>query len=548
MVLSMAAVLAACVSTPLARTSTSTAVTPSTVEPSTAPATPSIPQNVPVTVAPGPATLSPEQIQELAALVPLSTSGLDQVPEPDLIVGDLLDRVRAGMMLGGIKQSRIDKEADAFAGQPEYIERTFSRAAPYLHYIVNEVEARGMPMELALLPVIESSFQPYAYSRARATGLWQFMSLTGGRFGLKQDWWYDGRRDVVSATQAALDYLQYLHDMFDGDWLLAVAAYNCGEGNVARAVRRNRAAGRRTDFWSLRLPPETRAYVPRLLAMSRIVANPEQYGLAIEGMADEPYFIRVETGGQISMEVAAELAGLTTEDLYGLNPAFHRWATDPTGPHYLLVPVEAADVFQQSLLQLTPDQRLRVERYTVRKGDTVNGVSARFGTTAEHLREMNGLGTATAIEAGSELRVPSAVKTLPPQVLQAAARVDNRGKRTRDIRAVHVVRRGDSLWSIARRHNMDVVTLATLNRIDPKDTLRTGQRLKLTSVSSTDGGGVVSSDGHRVTYVVQRGDTLSGIARTLRVSVTSLREWNDLPSKAMIKPGQRLVAYVQRGT
>jgi membrane-bound lytic murein transglycosylase D len=484
----------------------------------------------------------------------MTGAALEQMPEPEYVPGDLLDRVRVGMTLEGVRNSRIDKEADWFASQPEYIERTFSRAAPYLHYIVNEVEARGMPMELALLPVIESAFQPYAYSRARATGLWQFMSVTGGRFGLKQDWWYDGRRDVVAATQAALDYLQYLHDMFDGDWLLAVAAYNCGEGNVARAVRNNLAAHRPIDFWNLKLPKETRAYVPRLLAMSRIVANPEQYGLAIEGMVDEPYFIRAETGGQISMEVAAELAGISTEDLYSLNPAFHRWATDPTGPHFLLLPLEAADGFQQSLLLLTPDQRLRVERYTVRKGDTVAGVAARFGTTAEHMREMNGLSvSATSLQVGSELRVPSAVKALPPQVLQAAARVDKpgRSRRSRDVRAVHVVRRGDSLWSIAKRHNMDVVTLANLNRIDPTDTLKAGQRLQLTAGSTGKSSAAVvadSGDGHRVTYVVQRGDTLSGIARTLRVPVSSLRDWNDLSSKATIKPGQRLVAYVQRGT
>jgi membrane-bound lytic murein transglycosylase D len=513
-----------------------------------------IAQNVPVNVAPsaeGPAGSA----QELEALIPLSGAALEQLQEPEPIPGDLLERVRAGMTLEEVRNSRIDKEADWFASQPEFIERTFSRAAPYMHYIVNEVESRGMPMELALLPVIESAFQPYAYSRASATGLWQFMSVTGGRFGLKQDWWYDGRRDVVAATQAALDYLQYLHDMFDGDWLLAVAAYNCGEGNVSRAVRHNRAAGRPVDFWNLKLPKETRAYVPRLLAMSRIVANPEKYGLEIEGMTDEPYFIRAETGGQISMEVAAELAGISTEDLYSLNPAFHRWATDPTGPHFLLLPVESADGFQQSLLLLTPDQRLRVERYTVRKGDTVNAVATRFGTTAEHMREMNGLAaTATTLEVGSEMRVPSAVKALPPQVLQAAARVDRPGKsrHSRNVRAVHVVRRGDSLWSIAKRHNMDVVQLANLNRIDPTDTLKAGQRLQLTASSSGKSSSATitsdSGDGHRVTYVVQRGDTLSGIARTLRVSVSSLRDWNDLSSKATIKPGQRLVAYVQRGT
>jgi membrane-bound lytic murein transglycosylase D len=515
------------------------------------PAVPTIRDPVPVDVAPARLPPSPEAEAELAEIVPPPLSDESAVPE---LPSDLLNRIRNGLALGSHKQSRIDSEADWYARNPEYIERVFTRAAPYLHYIVNEVEARGLPLELALLPIIESAFQPYAYSSARATGLWQFMAATGGRFGLKQDWWYDGRRDVVSATQAALDYMEYLHGMFDGDWLLAIAAYNCGEGNVSKAVRRNRAAGKRIDFWNLKLPAETRGYVPRLLAMTRVMANPERYGLSIEGIPDEPYFKRVETGGQISIEVAAELAGITTEEMYALNSAYHRWATDPTGPHFLLVPVESADAFQQSLLQLTPDQRLRVERYAVRDGDTVLSIAQRFGTTPQHVRELNDLGNANTVQLGAEIRVPSAVTSLPPLVLQAAARVDARDspRRTRTVRAVHVVRRGDSLWSIAKRHNMDVVTLASLNDINPAGNLRAGQRLQLNAtavraVPTANTAGSSNGQGRRVTYVVRRGDTLSSIARSLRVSVSSLRDWNSM-SNAAIRPGQRLVAFVRRGS
>jgi membrane-bound lytic murein transglycosylase D len=505
------------------------------------PATPTIPAPVPVEVAPAPVPVSPAAEAEIAARLPDTPSAAPVPDEPR----DLLERVRTGMSLGEFRNSRIDTEADWFARNPQYVERVFTRAGPYLHYIVSQVEARGLPMELALLPVIESAFQPYAYSSARATGLWQFISSTGGRFGLKQDWWYDGRRDVVAATQAALDYLEYLHTMFDGDWLHAIAAYNCGEGNVAKAIRRNQTARKPVDFWNLKLPKETQGYVPRLLAMSRIVSDPEVYGLAIEGMPDVPYFQRVETGGQISMEVAAELAGLTTAEMYDLNPAHHRWATDPTGPHFLLVPVDAAETFSTNLLLLTPDQRMRVERYTVRQGDTVTSIAQRFGTTAQHLRELNELGTANAVQVDAELRVPSSVASLPPQVLQAAARVDGRN-RSRSVTAVHVVRRGDSLWSIAKRHNMDVVALAKLNRISPNDTLRAGQKLKLHESESRSSGGSAaasSGDGRRVTYVVRRGDTLSGIARTLRVTVSGLRAWNKLDGSD-IRPGQKLVAFV----
>ena len=241
------------------------------------PGTPVIPAPVPVGVPPG---ASPESEAELAGLVPVTPD----LPQPELPAGDLLDRIRFGLALGPVKNSRIDREADWFANNPEYIERVFTRAAPYLHYIVGEVEKRGLPLELALLPIIESAFQPYAYSRARADGLWQFIASTGGRFGLKQDWWYDGRRDVVAATQAALDYLTYLHDLLGGDWLNAIAAYNCGEGNVSRAIKRNLDARKKTDFWNLKLPAETRTYVPRLLAMRDIVADPEKFGLSIEGI------------------------------------------------------------------------------------------------------------------------------------------------------------------------------------------------------------------------------------------------------------------------
>jgi membrane-bound lytic murein transglycosylase D len=465
-------------------------------------------------------------------------------PVPDIPVPDLMDRVRAGLALGEQFNSRIDREADYFARNPDYVQRVFDRAAPYLHYIVDQVEARDLPLEIALLPVIESAFQPYAYSSASASGLWQFIASTGSRFSLKQDWWYDGRRDIVAATGAALDYLTYLHDMFNGDWLLAIAAYNCGEANVQKAIRRNKSARKRTDFWNLRLPSETRGYVPRLLAISRIVAKPEDYGLTIVGIPDEPYFEAVETGGQISIQVAAELAGITTDEMYDLNPAYHRWATDPSGPYSLLVPVGSVEAFRTNLLQLTPDQRLRVERYTVREGDTVTSIAARFGTNAQHLQELNSLGNANKLAIGSELRVPSAVTALPDQVRLAAARVDSR--LPGGVRAVHVVRRGDTLSAIAKRHGMSVSSLARINNIRTTSILRIGQKLRLNSVAEP--GGIVATEAsgngsNKVTYLVRRGDTLSGIAQSLKVTVNALREWNNI-SGSIIRAGQRLIAYV----
>ena len=309
--------------------------------------------------------------------------------------GDLLERLRGGFQLDDVDEPAVAAQLNWFANHPDFLERTFGRAELWLYYIVGQLEQRNMPRELALLPVIESAFEPYAYSRARAAGLWQFISDTGRRFGLKQDWWYDGRRDPIEATRAALDYLQALHDEFNGDWLLAIAAYNCGELAVERAIQKNERLGKPTDFWHLKLPAETHGYVPELLAMRRLVANPARYGIEFSRIPNEPYFVAISTGGQIDLKVVADIAGISTEDLYELNPAFHRWATDPTGPHSLLVPVDAAEGLQQALAQLTPEQRMRIEHYTVRRGDTIATIASRFETKPEVIRELNDLSAKT---------------------------------------------------------------------------------------------------------------------------------------------------------
>jgi membrane-bound lytic murein transglycosylase D len=449
--------------------------------------------------------------------------------------GDLFDRMRAGFRLEDAPDRHaIDLELDWFAANPDYLQRAFSRADLYLYYIVTELERRGMPLELALLPVVESAFEPYAYSRARASGLWQFIPDTGSKYGLKQDWWYDGRRDIVESTRAALDYLQSLHDEFNGDWLLAIAAYNCGEAMVERAAEMNRAAGRPVTFWDLWLPRETRAYVPKLLAMKRLVLSPETYGLEISPIPNQPYFVREPTDGQINLKLAAEIAGISPEELYELNPAFHRWATDPTGPHFLLLPVDAADVFAENIVQLSADQRLGVSHYGVKRGDSIVSVAAHFHTTVNVIRELNDMPTG-GLAVGDDLRVPAAVTELPAKVMLAAARVDGRVRSARPH--VQIARRGDSLWTIARRHGMNVNTLALMNGLQPGDPLRAGQRIRLTS-------GTTGSSSHtarrRVEYTVRDGDTMTGIARLFQCSVPQLLAWNGLSSHSHIHTGQKL--------
>jgi membrane-bound lytic murein transglycosylase D len=449
---------------------------------------------------------------------------------------DLFDRMRAGFKLDDVQRLAVDQQLNWFASHPDYLERAFGRAELYMYHIVTELEARGMPLEIALLPVVESAFEPYAYSRARASGLWQFIPDTGNRYGLKQDWWYDGRRDVVESTRAALDYLQSLHDEFNGDWLLAIAAYNCGEMAVERALDANRAKGKPLDFWSLKLPKETQAYVPKLLAMRRLVSDPETYDIAISPIPNQPYFARVETHGQIELKVAAEIAGVTDEELYELNPAFHRWATDPKGPHYLLLPVDGAQVFTQNVSQLSDDQRMHSQTYTVGRGDSVASVAKRFNTTPTVVREMNELPTG-ALTVGADLHVPSASDALPAKVLLAAARVDNPTTRMSKRPHVHVVHRGDTMYSIARRSGMDVNKLAMMNGMQPGDPLRAGQRLRL---SNSDGGGRTATGPRKVTYVVRAGDTLTQIAKLFQCSVKEIMSWNGIGSRNGISPGQRL--------
>lgn len=452
---------------------------------------------------------------------------------------DLFERMRAGFRLDDSGEHRaIDQQLHWYADNPDYLQRAFGRADLYLYHIVTELEARGMPLELALLPVVESAFEPYAYSRARATGLWQFIPGTGSRYGLRQDWWYDGRRDIVESTRAALDYLQSLHDEFNGDWLLAIAAYNCGELIIERSVAMNRAAGRPIDFWNLWLPRETRAYVPKLLAMRRLVADPRAYGLEITPIANQPYFTRVATGGQISLKVAAEIAGITPDELYELNPAFHRWATDPVGPYSLLLPADAADVFTQNIAQLSPDQLLGVSQYTVKHGDSVASVAEQFHTTANVIRELNDLPEGR-LTVGDELRVPTDAE-LPAKVVLAAARVDGRVRGHRPH--VLVVRHGDTLYSIARRNRMDVTILAAMNGMQPSDSLRAGQRIKVASAGSTR-----HARSHRhVVYTVRSGDTVAGIAQLFQCSVPQILAWNGLGPHTHLHAGQKLRIHVIR--
>ena len=508
------------------------------------------PQPVGAVLPEGPSSTYPQAPIPPSAQSPLVTEPSAPAEEPTQVAGltpaqysDLFDRMRAGFKLDDHPEEHgIDQQLDWFASNPDYMQRAFGRSELYLYHIVTQLEARGMPLEIALLPVVESAFEPYAYSRARASGLWQFIPETGSRYGMKQDWWYDGRRDIVEATRGALDYLQALHDEFNGDWLLAIAAYNCGEMAVERAVDANQRAGKPIDFWSLKLPAETRAYVPKLLAMKRLVSDPETYGLSISSIPNQPYFARVETKGQINLKLAAEIAGVTPDELYELNPAFHRWATDPAGPHYLLLPVDAAQVFNDNLTQLSEEQRMGLTHYTVRKGDSVVSVAHQFDTTVNVIRDLNGLPEGR-LTVGTDLRIPSSTAVqLPAKVMLAAARVDGKVRENRRVRRVRIqtVHAGESLWTIARRHGINVNTLASINGMHASDSLRAGQKIKLSTSNTAPRASAI----RRVIYIVRAGDTLRQIAKLFQVSVSQILGWNGMSSETHILKGQKLTIRV----
>src|SRR6266850_1150108 len=340
----------------------------------------------------------------------------------------------------------------------DYLERVFQRGQRYMYHVVTEVEARGMPLEFALLPVVESAYEPFAYSVSRAAGLWQFIPGTGVRFGLKQNWWFDGRRDVIESTRAALDYLQALHDQFDGDWLLAIAAYNVGENSVQRELDYNRAHGKPTDFWHLNLPGETRAYVPKLLAMKRLMAEPERYGLEFAVIPNEPYFAVIDTKSQIDLKIAAQLAGTSYDELVALNPGYNRWATDPDGPHRMLVPIDNADGFETGLKTLSTDERVRFATHEVTRRETLASIAKAYGISAAVIARINDLKDGK-VSAGESLKIPEISGQLPDKVLLAASRVDRprsdlAGRRQRQL--VYRVRAGETLSSVARRHGIPV--------------------------------------------------------------------------------------------
>ncbi len=464
-------------------------------------------------------------------------------------VSSLWTRLRSGFTLDvdSIKHKRINNHLNWYSRNKGYMKRVSTRANRYLFHITERLESESLPLELALLPIVESAFDPFAYSHGRASGMWQFIPATGRLYGLKQNWWYDGRRDVVASTRAASKYLKYLNRRFKGDWLLALAAYNTGEGNVQKAINRNKRRGRSTDFWSLKLPRETKAYVPQLIALAKIVKNPEQYGIELADISDSPYFATVEIESQIDLSQASRLADITMDELYALNPGFNRWATDPDGPHRLNVPFEKEENFVKQLSVLPKEQRIGWQRYKVRTGDSLISIAKKFHTSVKSLKKANSL-RGNMIRAGKSLMIPTALKA-PSHYAQSTRertkRTQSRSAGKNKHRIVHVVRSGDSFWKIAQHYGVRVSSLAKWNAMAPKDTLQVGQELVVWTKNSDALAAAWDNPLIRkVPYRVRRGDSLAKIAGKFNLSVNDILRWNTIKRNKYLQPGQHLTLFV----
>jgi membrane-bound lytic murein transglycosylase D len=321
--------------------------------------------------------------------------------------GDIWQWMRQAFAMPDVDDERVRFHIDEYTKHPKLLARLLARGEPYLFYLLKRLEQHGMPAELALLPVVESAFDPFATSPAGASGIWQFMPATADDIGIEQNWWYDGRRDIVASTDAAIGYLQQLNEAFEGDWFLALAAYNAGKARVRRAVRRNLVAGVPGDYWNLSLPDETRSYVPKLLALKAIIANPENHGVVMPGLLATDYFAEVEIEGQIELRVVARLAGVSLEEFQRLNPAFKRALTAPRGVNRFLVPASVGPVIGGHIASLTSEQRVQSIRHRIRTGDNLSTIAQHYGTTVRALRRANRLDS-NRIIAGEILLVPVA--------------------------------------------------------------------------------------------------------------------------------------------
>jgi len=471
---------------------------------------------------------------------------------------DLWARIRVGFALSELNSDLVQENANWYIKRPDYVARMLDRSKRYLFYIVEAVEKRGMPTEIALLPMIESAFNPKAYSRAHAAGLWQFIPSTGRSYGLQQNWWVDNRRDVISATNAALDYLQKLHNMF-GSWELALAAYNWGEGSVQRAITKNQAKGLPTDYLSLHMPHETQQYVPRLLAIKSLIQKPQEFGIDLGVVPNTPYFAQITLTQHIDVALAAKLADTTLDEFTSLNPNYTRPVIQARQPATLLLPVDKAEAFAANL-ENYEKPLVSWQPYHAKRGEKLDAIASRYGISSSRLKEVNGIQLKRGRFGSNQvLLVPgnggAKLEAASFREIQTEPETASNGK-------IYTVRKGDTLLAIAKRNGVKAEQIKAWNKLS-SNRLALNQKLRLatpekveTKTAKVAKTNKPNAEPHHAStakaqpkqkqYTVRRGDTLYSIAQRFDVDLDDLRRWNKLTHKSRLFPGDKVTILLAK--
>jgi membrane-bound lytic murein transglycosylase D len=444
---------------------------------------------------------------------------------------------------------RIQQQLGWFKKHPDYLTRISERAQPYLYLVVQEIEKEGLPIEIALLPIVESAYYPFSYSHGTAVGVWQFIPSTGRLYGLDQDWWHEDRRHILNSTRAAARYLKDLSKMFNGDWMLAVAAYNAGPGRIQNAVKINQKAGKQTDYWSLDLPKETEKYVPKLLALSMIAKEPEKFGQQLTPIDNSKFLEVVELNSQFDLALIAQWTGLSIDEIYTYNPGLRRWATPVSLPYELLLPVSTVKSFEDNLEKAGKMPRISWLRHQIKSGDSLIYLAKKYKTTVDQIRSVNEL-QSDLIRAGEYLIVPLAQENEGYYSLSEKQREKSRLNTEKNAeKIIYKVVSGDSLWKIAVQFDTTVNNLVRWNQIDLSSPLRIDKELVIwVEDSNKTGLAEITRTGididTKITYMVRAGDNLSKIASKYSVKVKDVLSWNNIKESQILKPGQKLLIKV----
>jgi|TARA_B100001094_G_scaffold333391_1_gene411378 membrane-bound lytic murein transglycosylase D len=417
-------------------------------------------------------------------------------------------------------RSEIQKSTLRYDSNQYVVNRLSKNGQRYLYYTYLKALERNLPVELSLIPFVESQFDPYAQSSTGASGIWQFIASTGRENGLKKNWWYDARRDIVASTDAAYNFLEKLYAEHN-DWLLAIAAYNAGPSRVRKEVKKNRSKGLPADFWSLNLPKETKAYVPKILAIVELIRNPERFDIELPYLANRPYFDVVDLPSQVDLMQVANISGLKLEVIYELNPGFNQWATDPNGPFRILLPVGIADRFKIVLSDIDPSELVQWDKYLVQQGDTLTSISSKYMIDYELLKEINDLDE-NLIYENEELIVPRG----PSWIKDYLNRPD-----------VYYVSAGDSMWSIAKNFNVTIRDLSIWNDLNPSNYLLTGTKI-LIYPKYLKPKRIIKTNKTDIAYPIKKGDTISKIAIKFGIDKDWIIKWNAIENEALIYPGE----------